>query len=88
MTGTLRGALEARGIDATDGPLEAEAVGEVYLDGRVLIVRKISLTYRISGVPADKKETAERVHAMHADRCPVARSISPQIEIETKLEYV
>ncbi|MEE9582453.1 MAG: OsmC family protein [Acidimicrobiia bacterium] len=88
MTGTLRGALEARGIDATDGPLQAEAVGEIYLDGRVLVVRRISVTYRISGVPEDKKEAAERVHTMHAEWCPVARSISPQIEIETKLEYV
>jgi uncharacterized OsmC-like protein len=63
-------------------------VGEIYLDGRVLVVRKISVTYRISGVPEDKKEAAERVHTMHAEWCPVARSISPQIEIETKLEYV
>jgi len=46
------------------------------------------VTYRLSGVSEDKKEAAERVHTKHAEWCPVARSISPQIEIETKLEYV
>jgi len=46
------------------------------------------MTYRLSDVPEDKKEAAERVHAKHAEWCPVARSISPQIEIETRLEYV
>jgi len=54
----------------------------------VLIVRKISVAYRLSGVEEDQKETVERVHSRHAEWCPVARSISPQIEIETTLEYV
>jgi len=66
----------------------AEAVGEVHLDGRVLIVRKITVEYRLSGVSEDDKPTVERVLRLHADKCPVARSISPQIEIETTLEYV
>ena len=66
----------------------AEAVGEVHLDGRVLIVRKITVEYRLSGVSESDKPTVERVHGFHADKCPVARSISPQIEIKTTLEYV
>ncbi len=63
-------------------------MGEVHLDGRVLIVRKITVEYRLSGVSEDDKPTVERVLGFHADKCPVARSISPQIEIETTLEYV
>jgi uncharacterized OsmC-like protein len=54
----------------------------------VLIVRKISVAYRLSGVEEDQKETVERIHSRHAEWCPVARSISPQIEIETTPEYV
>ena len=34
--------------------------------------------------PADR-ETAERVHAMHADFCPIARSVKGCIEVTTAL---
>jgi uncharacterized OsmC-like protein len=62
-------------------------VGEVHLEGKVLVVKKISVVYTLSGVSEEQKETVERVHSRHAEWCPVARSISPQIEIETHLEY-
>ncbi len=61
---------------------------EIHLDGRVLIVRRIRVEYRLSGVSENDKPTVERVLEFHADKCLVARSISPQIEIETTLEYV
>jgi hypothetical protein len=38
-----KGALEARDIPAGDGRLQADAVGEVELDGKVLAVRRIHL---------------------------------------------
>jgi uncharacterized OsmC-like protein len=63
-------------------------VGEVEKDGRVLIVRRIHVTYHLSGVEEEQKDTAERVHEFHARYCPVARSIEGSIEITTDLEYV
>jgi uncharacterized OsmC-like protein len=34
------------------------------------------------------RETIERVHAMHADHCPVARSIRAAIAIQTSFELL
>ncbi len=44
------------------------------------------MTYRL-GVAEDKRSEAERVHGFHAKFCPVARSISGAIEIDTKVEF-
>ncbi len=63
-------------------------VGEVEKDGRVLIVKRINVTYRLRGVDEDQIEAVDRVLGFHADYCPVARSISPQIEIATSYELV
>jgi uncharacterized OsmC-like protein len=54
----------------------------------VLVVKRIHVTYRLSGVEPDDRQTVERVLGFHADKCPVARSISPQIAITTSVEYV
>jgi len=43
-----REALEARGIPAEDGRLQANAVGEIELGGKVLVVRRIHVTYRLA----------------------------------------
>lgn len=54
----------------------------------MLVVKRIHVTYRLSGVEADHRQTVERVLDFHADKCPVARSISPQIAITTSVEYL
>ena len=56
-------------------------------DEKVLIIRRIDVTYRLR-IPAEHRETAERVHGFHAGFCPVARSIEGAIEIDTELELV
>ncbi len=66
----------------------AEAEGEVFLDDRVLVIKRIRVRYRLSGCPEGKREAAERAHALHASRCPVARSIGGSIEIVTELAYL
>jgi len=66
----------------------AEAEGEVFLEDRVLVIKRIRVRYRLSGCSDDKREAAERAHALHAGRCPVARSIGGSIEIRTELTYV
>ncbi len=81
----MGGALEARGVPAGEGRLASEAVGEVELDGKVLVIRRIHVRYHLRVEP-DKREAAERVHGFHADFCPVARSFRGCIEITTALE--
>jgi uncharacterized OsmC-like protein len=60
-------------------------VGEVVDEDGVLVLKRIKVSYRLP-VPDDRREVAERVHAVHARACPVARSIGGAIEIETSLE--
>jgi uncharacterized OsmC-like protein len=79
--------LEARGIDASEGKLTSEAEGEVYLEDKTLVIKKINVRYTLRGCPEDKRETAERSHAFHKSRCPVAKSIEKAIEISTSLAF-
>ena len=65
----------------------SEAVGEIELEGNILVIRRISVHYRLRA-PESVRETVERVHGMHADRCPVALSIRAAIEIRTSYELV
>ncbi|TMB80197.1 MAG: hypothetical protein E6J46_01735 [Chloroflexi bacterium] len=83
----MGGALEARGIDAAAGRLTSEAEGEVYVEDRVLVIKKIHVQYTLRGCPDDKREAAERAHSHHASRCPVAKSIEKAIEISTDLTF-
>ncbi len=58
------------------------------LDGKVLVVRRIHVTYRLSGIHDADRPTVERVLGFHADYCPVARSIRDSIAITTAVEYL
>jgi len=53
----------------------------------VLVIRRISVHYKLRA-PESVRETVERVHSLHADRCPVALSIRQAIEIHTSFELV
>jgi len=83
----MGGALEARGIDASEGRLTSEAEGEIYLVDTVLVIKRIHVHYTLRDCPEDKRETAERSRAFHASRCPVAKSIEKAIEISTDLVF-
>ncbi len=74
-------------MDASNGKLTSETTGEVELDGGVMVIRRIHVHYKLR---ADKaiRETIERVHEMHAKRCPVARSLRPAIDIRTSFELL
>ncbi len=61
------------------------ARGEVELEGKVLVVKRIDETYRGLQVAEDDREKLERVLATHAEGCPVARSLKGSIEITTSL---
>lgn len=55
------------------------------LDGKVLVIRRIRVTYSLRLDPA-QRETAERVLEFHVDACPVARTLRGCIAISTALE--
>ncbi len=61
------------------------ARGEVELDNKVLVVKRILVTYTGLQVSSEDREKVDRVLAVHADGCPVARSLKGSIEITTAL---
>jgi uncharacterized OsmC-like protein len=67
--------------------LTSEAEGEIYLEDKVLIIKRIRVRYTLTGCPAEKREAAERSHSFHASRCPVAKSLEKAIEISTELTF-
>ena len=54
------------------------------LDGKVLVIRRIHVKLRLKTGEA-QREVAERVHGFYAARCPIYRSLHPQIAITTEL---
>lgn len=59
------------------------ARGEIELDGKVLVIKRIHVTYTGVDVPADKRATADRALATHDQACPVSRSLEAGIAITT-----
>ena len=51
----------------------------------MLVVRRIHVTYRLRLRP-EQRAAAERVHGVHADACPVYRTIGGCVAITTSLE--
>lgn len=91
MTGTFGGALEARGIPAGEGYLESDAVGEIEKEGNVLVIKRIHITYKLNIEPEqleEKRDAIDRVMRVHANSCPVYRSLSGSIDITAELEVV
>ncbi len=64
----------------------AEAAGEVELEGKVLVIKRIHVKLRLKA-PAAQRETAERVHGLFKDACPVYRSLKAAIAITTELAF-
>ena len=64
-----------------------DVTGEIELDGQVLVIRRIHAHYKLRASEEHRK-TIERVHSIHADHCPVARSLKGAIEIQTSFELV
>lgn len=57
--------------------------GEIELDGKVLVIKRIHVDYGGVQIPADKQQAAERALATHQRACPVARSIQAAIAVTT-----
>jgi uncharacterized OsmC-like protein len=65
--------------------LTARARGEVEEADGVLVLRRIHVHYTIRGEGIDP-EVVERVHDLHASKCPVALSIGEAVDITTSYE--
>ena len=86
MLGTFGGALEARKIPAAGDRLVAETIGEIEMEENVLVIRRIHIRMLLKVDPS-QHGTAERVHGMFADRCPVYRSLKSAIAITSELVF-
>ena len=85
MMGTFGGALEARQIDASDGKLTAEVIGEVETEDGVLVIRRIHVAMRLVA-SEDRKEIVERTHGIYAMRCPLYRTLHNAIQLTSSVE--
>ena len=84
--GTYAGALEARQIKASGDSFSAEATGELEKEEGVLVIKRIHVVLRLKA-EATARETAERVHGIFHDRCPVYRSLKAAIQMTTELVF-
>jgi len=65
--------------------LYAETVGEIEVESRVLVIKRIKQLFHLTAKEQDR-ETIERVLKVYADGCPVAASIKGSIEISSELD--
>jgi uncharacterized OsmC-like protein len=85
MTGTVAGALEARGVRTGPENLQVEAEGKIEdVDGK-MILTGIKLRYRLK-VPREKRASVERALDHHEGLCAVSESIRRGITIEWESE--
>ena len=54
-------------------------------DDGVIVIKRIHVTYHLKA-DEEHRETVERVHGVHAGKCPVYRSICEAIDITTAFE--
>jgi len=81
MTGTVAGALEARGISAAPENLEVFAEGRIEeVDGKMLLTG-VSLRYKLK-VPKDKRAAVERALEHHESLCAVSESVRRGIAVD------
>ena len=50
----------------------------------VLIIRRIHIELELKA-PEEQRQTAERVHTVYADRCPLYRSVKDSIAVTSSL---
>ena len=66
--------------------LSADTVGEIEVERKVLVIKRIKQTFHLETDEGDR-ETIERVLEVYADGCPVARSVRDSIKITSELDF-
>lgn len=65
-----------------------EVRGEVEkAEDGVLIIKRIHIEHKLS-VSEEQRQTAERVHGIYADRCPLYRSVKDSIAVTSSLSLL
>mgnify|MGYP005864857685 CR=1 FL=1 len=80
MTGTLGGALRARGI-TPEGNLKTEVEGDIEKVDNLIVLSRVRLTYTFR-IPPGKRAEAERAVQVHHQGCPVYQSLQRGIQVE------
>jgi uncharacterized OsmC-like protein len=65
----------------------SDITGEMELEDGVLVLKRIHANYKLRAGEVHR-QTIQRVHDYHRDRCPVARSLAAAIAISTSFELV
>jgi uncharacterized OsmC-like protein len=77
-----------RKINAQDGRLTAEVTGEVETtDDQVLVIKRVHVVHTLRAAEAHR-ETAERVHGIYAQKCPLYRSVKDAITVTSELSFI
>jgi len=85
MTGTVAGALEARGVNANPDKLQVRAEGRIEeVDGK-MILTGIKLHYLLK-IPKEKRATVERALEHHEGLCAASESVRRGITVEWESE--
>jgi uncharacterized OsmC-like protein len=66
--------------------LRSTAVGEIEVEQKTLVIKRVHVTYHLT-IDADADtDKVQRAFDAHPPRCPVYRSIHPQVKVSTALE--
>jgi len=88
LSGSFVSGLETRGVALEPGHLTVDVQGDVERDAsEVAVLKRIRVRYRLR-VPSYRREVVERVLAIHADVCPVARTLKGCVAIGTVVDYL
>ncbi len=88
MYGTLAGALAARKVEFDRSKYTADVEGTIRgPNNETIHITDIHVTYHLSGISAEQRETAERALEVHARGCPAHESVKDAIEITWSVEF-
>ena len=80
MYGTLRRALEVRGVTVAPEDYVATVEGRIEGAGTTIRITAINVHYEFPA-PSDKREAADRALRVHPQGCPAHESVKDAIEI-------
>jgi uncharacterized OsmC-like protein len=87
LTGTFAGILKALKVSLGSDGISADVCGEIERESdNVLVIKRINVIYHLS-TSQDEKERVFHLHEMHAEKCPVYRSLTPGITITTEVDW-
>jgi len=81
MLGTLKGALEVRGIAVPPDAIHADVRGTNELVDGIIKLTRVDVHYTLR-IPAGTRETVDRALSRHRDKCPTAQSLAGAVVVE------